>query len=154
MTDLLTRTEIVVRPNDMDADRNVNNAVYFEYFHQARLEHLHRLGVYPSLRRDLSGGNLFALVENTARYLAPAYFGDRLLVCTATSLVGRSSFTLLYQITRPSDQVEIVRGRSVQVWLAPAGGSAPIPEDVRGALLKSITDALPEPAAPVRAEGS
>ena len=53
----VTMTEIVVRPNDMDADRNVDNAPYFEYFHQARLEHLHRLGVYPSLRRDPAAGN-------------------------------------------------------------------------------------------------
>ncbi len=42
----ITITHVVVRPNDMDADRHVSNAVYFDYFYQARLEHLRRLGIY------------------------------------------------------------------------------------------------------------
>ena len=42
----LTVTPLIVRPRDMDADRNVSNAVYFEYLHQSRLEHLARLGLW------------------------------------------------------------------------------------------------------------
>ena len=41
----VTVTQLTVRPADMDADRNVNNAVYLAYFHQSRLEHLARRGV-------------------------------------------------------------------------------------------------------------
>ena len=76
----ITTTRVVVRPNDMDADRNVSNAVYFDYFYQARLEHLHRLGIYDMENPQYA--NLFALVENTCRYLAPAYYGDVLILCT------------------------------------------------------------------------
>ena len=143
----VTITEIVVGPNDMDADRNVNNAVYFEYFHQARLEHLHRLGVYPSLRRDPAAGNFFALIENTCRYRAPAYFGDRLEVRTATRDVGQWSFILVYQVWRPADETEIALGRSAQVWLDEAGRSAPLPEPIRQILTASLTDAVPDLAA-------
>ena len=41
----VTVTQLTVRPADMDADRNVNNADYLAYFHQSRLEHLVRRGV-------------------------------------------------------------------------------------------------------------
>ena len=41
----VTVTQLTVRPADMDADRNVNNADYLAYFHESRLEHLARRGV-------------------------------------------------------------------------------------------------------------
>ena len=68
----ITTTRLVVRPNDLDADRNVNNAVYFEYVHQSRLEHLTRLGMYHP--RDPRRVNIFALAENTCQYLVPRQF--------------------------------------------------------------------------------
>ena len=33
---MVTEIHITVRSTDMDADRNVNNAVYFTYFEQSR----------------------------------------------------------------------------------------------------------------------
>jgi len=45
VSDIATSIELPVRSVDMDADRVVNNAVYFMYFEQARLAHLRRLGV-------------------------------------------------------------------------------------------------------------
>ena len=68
----VTITLLVVRPRDMDADRNLNNAVYFEYFHQSRLEHLARLGVWQP--RGSGDKNFFALAENTCRSLAPSFY--------------------------------------------------------------------------------
>ena len=85
----VTITRLTVRPADMDADRNVNNAVYFEYFHQSRLEHLARLGVWRP--RGSQDDNLFALAENTCRYLAPSFYGDVLSIWTATHAVGRTA---------------------------------------------------------------
>ena len=126
----------------MDGDRTVDNAIYFEYFHQARLEHLHQLGVYPSYRRGAGARNLFALVENNCRYRAPAYFGDRLEVRIATRSVSQRSFMLVYQVVRPADGTEIALGRSMQVWLGDDGRSAPIPEASRQILLASVTDSV------------
>ncbi len=54
----ITITHVVVRPNDMDADRHVSHAVYFDYFYQARLEHLRRLGIYDGGNPQYA--NLFA----------------------------------------------------------------------------------------------
>ncbi len=132
----VTVTPVVVRPRDMDADRNVNNAVYFEYFHHARLDHLGRLGVWqPAHTRS---GNIFALVENTCRYLAPSYYGDVLPIWTATHVVGRSSFQLVYRVWREGDETLIAAGHSAQVWLGADNRSATLPEPVRAALEGSL----------------
>jgi acyl-CoA thioester hydrolase len=133
----MTVTPLVVRPNDMDADRNVNNAVYFEYFHHSRLAHLIRLGVYHP-----QSANLFALAENTCRYLAPSYYGDMLLIWTATHAVGQSSFQLLYRVWRESDEVLIAAAHSVQVWLDERNRPAPLPPMVREALMMSRCNEL------------
>ena len=138
----VTGTPVVVRPNDMDADRNVNNAVYFEYFHQSRLEHLTRLKVYHP--RSPRGDNLFALAENTCRYLAPSYYGDVLLIWTVTHTVGQSSFQLVYRVWRESDEVLIAAAHSVQVWLDERNRATPLPPMVREALMTSRCNELPK----------
>ena len=138
----VTATRIVVRPRDMDADRNVNNAVYFEYLHQARLEHLSRLGIWtPPQKRS---GNLFAVAENTCRYLGPAYYGDVLAVWTATHALGRSSFKLVYQVWRDGSDMLIAAGHSVQVWLDEANRPTALPEAARAALSDALCSHLPE----------
>ncbi len=138
----ITVTSLVVRPRDMDADRNVNNAVYFEYFHHSRLDHLIRLGVYrPRGCRDES---VFALAENSCRYLAPSYFGDVLLIWTATHAVGRSSFQMVYRVWRESDEVLIADAHSVQVWLDEANRVSPLPPAVHSALSGSLCPDLPK----------
>jgi len=138
----VTVTELIVRPRDMDADRNVNNAVYFEYFHQSRLEHLARLGVWRP--RGSGDENLFDLAENTCRYLAPSFYGDVLLIWTATHAVGRSSFQLVYRIWRQGDDVLIAAAHSVQVWLGVGNQPAALPLPVREGLTDSLCTDLPK----------
>ncbi len=138
----VTVTTLIVRPADMDADRNVNNAVYFEYFHQSRLEHLARLGVWRP--RGSQDENLFALAENTCRYLAPSFYGDVLLIWTATHAVGQSSFQLVYRIWRQSDDALIAAAHSVQVWLDGRNQPTSLPLPVREGLTASLCTDLPK----------
>lgn len=139
----VTVTPLVVRPRDMDADRNVNNAVYFEYFHHSRLEHLIRLDVWQ-LRGDTRNDNSFAIAETTCRYLGPSFYGDVLLIWTATHSVGRSSFQLVYQVWREGDEALIAAAHSVQVWLDEENKPAPLPPAVRTALTDSLCPELPK----------
>ncbi len=141
----VTITRVVVRPNDMDADRNVSNAVYFDYFYQARLEHLRRLGIYDVENPQYA--NLFALVENTCRYLAPAYYGDVLILWTATHAVGKSSFQFVYHVRRESDEMLIALGHSVQVWLGETSQATPLPSAVCTALTTTLYPELSKPTA-------
>ena len=132
----VTVTRLIVRPADMDADRNVNNAVYFEYFHQSRLEHLARLGIWRP--RGSQDDNIFALAENTCRYLAPSFYGDVLLIWTATHAVGRSSFQLVFRIWREGDGASIAAAHSVQVWLDGHQQPTSLPSAVREGLTASL----------------
>ena len=138
----VTVTRLIVRPADMDADRNVNNAVYFEYFHQSRLEHLARLDIWRP--RGSQDDNIFALAENTCRYLAPSFYGDVLLIWTATHAVGRSSFQLVFRIWRESDGASIAAAHSVQVWLDGHQQPTSLPSAVREGLTASLCTDLPK----------
>ncbi len=134
---LVTETEIMVRSTDMDADRNVNNAAFFTYFEQSRLEHLIGLGAvrWPPGPTDRPQ---FALAETSARFRAPAYHRDLLLVRTHTTEVRTRSFSLAFEIHRRSDGVLICEGRSAQVWLGGDGRAAALPDPVREALMRSM----------------
>jgi len=137
----VTVTPLVVRPRDMDADRNVNNAVYFEYFHQSRLEHLARLGLWNP--RSPQDDNVFALAENTCRYLARSFYGDVLSIWTATHAVGQSSFQLVYRVWRQNDDALIAASHSVQVWLDGSNRPTALPPHVRERLTASLCTDLP-----------
>jgi len=126
----------------MDEDRNVNNAVYLAYFHQSRLEHVARHGVWrPRGSRD---DNLHALAENTCRYLAPSFYGDVLTIWTATHAVGRSSFQLVYRIWRESGCALIAATHSVKVWLDGSQQPKSLPPPVREGLTASLCTDLPK----------
>ncbi|MGD9893367.1 MAG: acyl-CoA thioesterase [Dehalococcoidia bacterium] len=132
----ITEFELTVRSTDMDADRNVNNAMYFQYFEQSRLEHLIRFGVVERPRPRDAGAPSFALAQTAAQFRAPAVHRDRLIVTTRTTAIGTTSFTLSYEVRR--DDTLVCEGSSVQVWLDAEGKAAPLPPDVRAALERSL----------------
>jgi acyl-CoA thioester hydrolase len=132
-----TTIAVVVRSTDMDADRNVNNAVYFQYFEQSRLEHLLRYDVIEWPRRREAGGAQFAIAHTAAQFRARAIHRDVLLVTTRTAAIGRTSFTLTYEVRRESDGALICEGSSVQVWLDGESRAAPLPAAARAALERS-----------------
>jgi len=122
---------ISVRSTDLDAQRHVNNAVYFQYFEQARLEHLKRLGFLAKYAPGEGPRHSIAIAETTCRYKAPAYYGDTLLVKVGTREVRQRSFALAYEVRREGDGALLAEGESVQVWLDEAGRPASLPEPLR-----------------------
>jgi acyl-CoA thioester hydrolase len=139
----VTEVEIIVRSTDMDADRNVNNSVYFQYFEQSRLEHLIRFGIVERPRPRDAGSAQFALAQTSAQFRAPAVHRDRLTVSTRTAAIGTKSFTLTYEVRR--DGTLVCEGSSVQVWLDAEGGAAPLPDGVRAALERSLVQPAEKP---------
>ena len=132
---LVTGHRMVVRSTDMDADQIVNNARYFEYFEQVRLEHLVALGILGQPRRP---GRSFTIAETTCRYLAPLRHRDVIRGEAWTSKVGTRSFSLAYRLVRESDGMTVADGSSAQVWLDADGRPDPLPGDVRAALEGSM----------------
>ena len=72
------------------------------------------------------------------------YYGDVLEIWTATHAVGRSSFQLVYQIWRQSDDALIAASHSVQVWLDARQQPTPLPPLVREGLIATLCPDLPK----------
>lgn len=136
----ITEHRLVVRSTDMDADQIVNNARYFEYFEQVRLEHLVALGIVGRPRQPGRPGRSFTIAETTCRYLAPLRHRDVVVGQAWTSKVGTRSFALAYRLVRESDGTPVADGSSAQVWLDAEGRPTPLPEDIRETLNASLAE--------------
>jgi acyl-CoA thioester hydrolase len=143
---LMTEHELRVRSTDMDADGIVNNARYFEYFEQARLEHLARIEVVRRPRPPGEPARSFTIAETSCRYLAPLRHRDVVLVRAWTAEARNRSFILAYEVVRASDGVRAAEGSSAQVWLDADGRPTPLPDRVREALLASLEEEAAAPA--------
>jgi acyl-CoA thioester hydrolase len=106
---------IEVRFRDTDAFGHVNNAVYLTYFEAARAGYYRE--VTGSVFDSEEGARRQSLIIARASvdYLAPAYFGDTLIVECGAAWVGRSSFALNYRITAGDGARLVAQGQTVQV---------------------------------------
>lgn len=90
-----------VRYHETDAQRIVFNARYLEWFDVAMAEFFRRLGWdYPAL---IEAGCDPSLVTVKLEFKRPAVFDDELDVFVRPTHVGRSSFTLDFDVYRASD---------------------------------------------------
>ena len=115
----------------MDADGIVNNARYFDFFEQARLEHMTRLGLIVRPRPPEDRSRSFTLAETTCRYRAPLQHRDWIRVRCWTSEVRSRSFIFAYEIVLRDTGVLAAEGSSAQVWLDAEGKPATFPPGVR-----------------------
>ena len=123
------RHRLQVRFRDCDAMGHVNHAVYFTYFEQCRLTFWREQTGAPSPHARV----IIARAE--CDYRAPAHFGDELEIRLAVAEIGRSSFTLRYQITQVASAALVAVGSTVMVaYDYPSGKSVPLPDEARALL--------------------
>jgi YbgC/YbaW family acyl-CoA thioester hydrolase len=109
---------------------HVNNAVYPTYFEAARFAWWQR-AFGPTGLTD--HGFIVARIEVDFR--KPALPGERLLVQLRVEKIGRSSFTVVYQVLNARTRELLAEGKSVQVAYDYAQGtSVPISDDLRARL--------------------
>jgi acyl-CoA thioester hydrolase len=122
-----------VRFGDIDALGHVNNAVFFTYMEQSRMEYLTQLGLPTLGQTNLS----FILAEAACQFKAPIRYGARLEVKSRVERIGNSSFSMAHQIEDRSTRQVMATGRSViVVYDYAANKSAPLPLDWRAAIEK------------------
>ena len=116
---------------------HVNNAVFFTYFEQARIVAADTLG----LRRTLEDIGLgLILAHASCDFKAQVKFGDVVDVHITVGAVGRSSFTLDYEVRRVKDEVVVALGKSVQaVFDYAASTTVAIPGVLRDKLDALVT---------------
>ena len=108
MPDFAYRHRLAVRFRDCDAMGHVNHAVYFTYLEQCRLTYWRELTGTPSPHTRV----IVARAE--CDYRAPAHFGDELEIRVNIEAIGRSSFTLVYEIVKVGGPL-IAGGKTVMV---------------------------------------
>lgn len=122
--------ELDVRFRDCDPMGHVNNAVYVTYLEVARFAWWRQVFGPAGLTEH---GFIVARVE--VDYRKPALPGERLLVRLRVEKLGRTSFTVIYEILNTRTREVVAEGRSVQVaYDYGAGRSVPLSPDLRARL--------------------
>jgi acyl-CoA thioester hydrolase len=125
-SDFAYRHRLVVRFRDCDAMGHVNHAVYFTYLEQCRLTFWRELTGTPSPYTRV----IVARAE--CDYRSPAHFGDELDVRLTVGDIGRSSFTLLYDIVHAETERAVASGKTVMVSYDYASSRPlPLPPETR-----------------------
>jgi acyl-CoA thioester hydrolase len=128
---LLSVLEIAVRWSDMDANRHVNNALYFTYFEQARIDWLERVGM-----QDTAAGEGPVVVQTSCNFTRPIPYPEMLELRVYGGAPGRTSFRTYYEIVGTRDTgVKYADGEAVMVWVnRNTGKSCALPEALRSLL--------------------
>ncbi|MDI6812183.1 MAG: thioesterase family protein [Desulfitobacteriaceae bacterium] len=123
-----------VRYSEIDGQGIVFNAHYLTYMDVAITEYLRNLGFdYKALAA--SGTMDMALVKTTLEYKASAFFDDLLAIGVRISALGRSSYTVDFEIFRDSSDEVILKAQTIYVnYNAAARAAEPIPEFFREAV--------------------
>jgi acyl-CoA thioester hydrolase len=100
-----------VRIVDINYGGHVANSAALNFFQDARIAYLKQLGGYSEF--DIGGQCGIILTEAHVRYQAEMFHDDQLVIGARISQVGRTSFTMEYQIER--DGVVTAEGQTVLV---------------------------------------
>ncbi|WP_133140813.1 acyl-CoA thioesterase [Legionella genomosp. 1] len=109
---------------DMDALGHVNNARYFDYFQEARIEWLATLNI------DLKKNTGPVVIHTACTYLKPVIYPATLVLDSSIHSIGRSSFVIDHDLFQ--NQELMAQGISKVVWVDyKLNKSIPIPDEVR-----------------------
>jgi acyl-CoA thioester hydrolase len=101
-----------VRYADIDAQRHVNNVVFFTYMETARAQYLQHLGLWDG--QDFADIGII-LVQAECQYLRPIAYKTRVRVGVRTEAIGNKSMTLSYCLEDADQDVLYGEGRTVLV---------------------------------------
>ena len=120
---------VKVRFHEVDMLGICNNAVYINFFEQARLEYVKEAGLMPE-GGIFSDGRLFFMVRNEINYCGHSFYDDELDVYSRVSFIKNSSFGYDHIIVRKKTGEIIVDGKGVVVFVDPkTRKSTPLTEE-------------------------
>ena len=129
-------TTIQVRFHELDPYGHLNHGVYLNYFEQARVELLDRIGFgLPHLEQL---GYHIVVVEAKVRFFAPAYAGEEVRIVSSISDLRRVSSTWHQRMYRSDEVIATNDVRAAMTDLLGRPTSAPA--GLRAALERMIAD--------------
>jgi acyl-CoA thioester hydrolase len=109
---------------DMDALGHVNNARYFDYFQEARVEWLRAVNL------DMSGSTGPVVIHVSGTFLKPIIYPARVTLSSSLHSMGNSSLLMDHHLYQ--DEVLMAHGTSKIVWVDYSQNkSVPLPEIIR-----------------------
>ncbi len=119
-------TDIEVRFSDFDLYGHVNSVVYFNYCETARIK------ILKGVLKELADGHVHIVVAHAeCDYSVPILFGEKLMIDTHASRMGKTSFDLEYRLS-DGDQKTYAVARTAMVCFDNVRKIAvPVPEIVR-----------------------
>lgn len=106
--------QVRVRYAETDQMGVVYHANYLVWFEVGRVEFIRQTGMdYKSMETE--DGAMIAVVEATARYMAPARYDDQLLIRTTLVSVRGSIVRFRYEILRAVDEVLLCGGSTTHI---------------------------------------
>lgn len=109
---------------DMDALGHVNNARYFDYFQEARIEWLRDINI--NMTEKLGP----VVIHVACTYLKPVVYPARLCLRSSIHSVGNSSMIMDHDLYQ--DEVLMAQGLSKVVWVDyTKNKSVPLPGSIR-----------------------
>ncbi len=128
--DFKHKISVKVRFHEVDMLGVCNNAVYINFFEQARLEYIKEVGLMPG-GGIFSDGKIFFMVRNEINYRAHSKYDDELHIYSRVSYLKNSSFGFDHLIVNAKTNKVIVDGSGVVVHVDPkTGKSTELSEDV------------------------
>lgn len=106
-----------VKFHEVDMLGVCNNAVYFNYFEDARIEYLRNLHSIYNFQEFLIGDSFFIMVRNECNYRTSAYLDDELSIYTKVSFAKKTSFGFSHLVYRESTGEIIAEGAGVVVHI-------------------------------------
>lgn len=119
---------VTVKFSEVDLLGVCNNAVYLNYFEDARLQYLKAANALPPAGAFTDNAHYF-VVRNELNYRSHARYDDELRVYTRISFIKNSSYGFEHIIVNAADNRVVVEGSGVIVHAdAETKKSSPLPE--------------------------
>lgn len=107
----------LVKFHEVDMMSVVNNAVYFNYFEDARVRYLQDLKVKYNLNEVMENDSFFIMRRNEIEYIEPAQFDDKLVVFTKIDWIKNTSFGFSHVIINEQTKRPIAIGTGILVYI-------------------------------------
>lgn len=106
-----------VKFHEVDMMHVVNNAVYLNYFEDARVKYLQDLKAKYELSHIMERDSFFIIARNEIDYLMPAIFDDELNVYTKIEWIKNTSFGFKHVIKNEITNQVIAIGGGIMVHI-------------------------------------
>ncbi len=119
-----------VKFHEVDLLGICNNAVYFNYFEDARISYIQHIKKVYKLKELLEGSSFFIMAHNECDYIEPALFEDKLNIHTKITYLKKSSFGLSHIVENSRTKRVIAKGGGVLVHIdLNTKKSVPLPQE-------------------------